>query len=109
MGCCLIATALTSANGWEEGDFVVCGEWRGPGGEFLIAGGNQRGAIVRELGVLRGVARKKGFDWRVRGEVDIVFGAAEDFFKAPEEEDFDADGRGCGWHGLIVACVGGGG
>ncbi len=73
-----------------------------PGGEFLIAGGHERGAIFCELGIAGGINGEKLFDGGGAGEVDGILGVAGDFFEAAEEEDFDANGLGDGGHGGIV-------
>ena len=80
-----------------------------PGGEFLIARSDQRGTEAGELRVARAIMGEELFDARTVGEVDRVFGAADDFLEAAEEKDFDAHGLRSGWHKRIVARAGGGG
>jgi len=41
-------------------------------------------------------------DARAVGEIGKIFGAADNFFKAAEEEDFDAHGLRSAWHKGIV-------
>jgi hypothetical protein len=95
-------SASAAAHGREEGDFVAGVERRVPSGEFLIAGGNKRGAEFGELRMARGVEDEELFDGGGVGGGDGFLGVAEDFLEAAEEEDFEANGLGDGGHGGIV-------
>jgi len=94
--------ASAAAHGRKEGDFVAGVERSVPGGEFLVTGGDERGAEFCELGMAGGEKGEELFDGGGVGGSDGFFGVAEDFFQAAEEEDFDANGLGDGWHGGIV-------
>jgi hypothetical protein len=102
MGC-----ASAAAHGREEGDFVAGVESSVPGGEFLIAGGDQGGAKFCELRVARGVESEELFDGGGIGRGEGFLGVADDFFEATEEEDFEGDRLGNGGHGEIVTCMAG--
>lgn len=78
-----------------------------PGGEFLIAGGDERGAVFCELGIAGGVQGEELFDGRGAGGFNPFLSAADDFFEAAEEEDFDANGLGNGGHRGIVTRIDG--
>jgi hypothetical protein len=82
-----MACASAAAHGREEGDFVTGVESRVPGGEFLIAGGDQGGAKFCELRVARGVESEELFDGGGIGRGEGFLGVADDFFEATEEED----------------------
>ena len=75
--------------------------WR----EFLIAGGDQRRAVLFQFGVTAGIVGKKRFDIGLDRKVYGFLGALEDFFQAPEKQDLDADRLGNGRHETIVTCV----
>jgi hypothetical protein len=92
-----------SADWRKEGDFVAGMERGAPVGEFLIARSNQRGAEAGELWMARAIVGEELLDARAVGKVGEIFGAADDFFKAAEKEDFDAHGLRSGWHKRIVA------
>ena len=91
-----------AAHRWQEGDFVAGVEWRVPGGEFLIAGGDERRAELCELGMARGIESEELLDRCGAGGVHRFFGEADDFFQAAKEEDFDTNGLGNGGHRRIV-------
>ena len=77
-------------------------ERRVPGGEFLIPGGAERGAVFCDLGIAGGIQSEELFDsGGVRG-VDRILGAADEVLEAAEEEDFEASGLGNGGHRGIV-------
>jgi hypothetical protein len=85
------AVYLAAAHGRQERDFVAGMERRAPSGKFLVARGDYGSAETRELGMAGGVASEESFDKRAFGEVDGVFGAADNFLEAAEEEHLDAD------------------
>ena len=80
-------------------------EGRVPGGEFLVAGGDERRAVFCELGMAGGIQSKELFDGGGVGGVDRVFGLADEVLEAAEEEDFEASGLGNGGHKGIVTRV----
>jgi hypothetical protein len=94
--------ALAAAHGRQEGDFVAGAERSVPGGEFLIAGGDEGGAELGELGMAVGVEGEELLDGGGVGGGDGFFGVAEDFLEAAEEENFEANGLRDGGHGGIV-------
>jgi len=57
----------------------------------------------------RAVMGEELLDARAVGELDRIFGAADDIFEAAEKEDFDAHGLRSGWHKRIVTRAAGGG
>ena len=77
----------------------------GPWSELLITGGDQRRAILPQLGVTIGVVGKKRFDVGLGREVYGVLGESGDLFEAAEKENLDADGLGDGRHETIVTRV----
>jgi hypothetical protein len=90
--------ALAAAHGREEGDFVAGVERSVPGGEFLVAGGDERGAKFCEFGNLRDKVGEELLDGGGIRNLQRFLGVAGNFLKAAEEEDFDADGLGNRWH-----------
>jgi len=96
---------LAAAHGREEGDFVAGMESRVPGGEFLIAGGHQRGAEVSQVGIPGGKVGKELLDRSSVGKLKRFLGVADDFLESAKEEDFDADGLRNRWHRRIVTRV----
>ena len=102
MGC-----ASAAAHGREESDFVAGVEWSVPGGEFLVAGGDERRTKFCELGMARGVKSEELFDGGRVGGGKGFLGMADDFFETAEEEDFEADRLGNSGHGEIVTCMAG--
>jgi hypothetical protein len=76
-----------------------------PGGELLIAGGDQRRAILLKFGVTASIAGKKRFDIGVGRKIYGGLGESGDLFEAPEKENLNADRLGSGRHGTIVTCV----
>lgn len=105
----VMANALAAAHGREEADFVTGVERSVPGGEFLVAGGDEGGAEFCELGMAGGVEGEELLDGGGVGGGDGFLGVAEDFLEAAEEEDFEANGLGDGGHGGIVTRAAGGG
>jgi hypothetical protein len=99
----------TSADWGKKSDFIAGVQCRAPGGEFLIARSDQRGAEAGELGMARAVMGEELLDARTVGEVDGIFRAADDFFEAAEEENFNAHGLRNRRHRRIVARAVGGG
>jgi len=73
-----------------------------PGGEFLIAGGDERRSVFCKLGIAGGIKSEELFDGGGVGGVDRVLGAADEVLEAAEEQDFEASGLGNGGHGGIV-------
>jgi len=73
----------------------------------LIAGGDYRGAVFREFGILTDVGVEELFDGGVGWEIDAVFLEAGEIFEASKEENFNANGLGGGWHKGIVTRSGG--
>jgi len=98
----VIVDGLAAAHGREEGDFIAGVERSVPGGEFLVAGGDERGAEFCELGMAGGVESEELLDGGGVGGGDGFLGVAEDFFEAAKEEDFEANGLSDGGHGGIV-------
>jgi hypothetical protein len=90
--------ALAAAYGGKKGDFVAGMERSVPGGEFLVAGGDERGAKFCEFGNLRDKVGEELLDGSGVRNFQRFFGVAGNFLEATEEEDFDADGLGNGWH-----------
>jgi hypothetical protein len=76
-----------------------------PRRELLIAGGDQRRAILTEFGIAADVVGKNGFDVGLGREVYGVLGESGDLFEATEKENLDADQLGYGRHETIVTCV----
>jgi hypothetical protein len=99
--------ASAAAHGREESDFVAGVERSVPGGEFLVAGSDERRAEFCELGMARGVESEELFDGGGFGGGEGFLGVADDFFQTAEEEDFEANGLGNGGHGEIVTCMAG--
>jgi hypothetical protein len=98
-----------SADRGKEGDFVAGVERRAPSGEFAIVRGDQRGAEAGELGMASAIVGEELLDARAVGEVDRIFGAADNLCQAAEEEDFDAHGLCSAWHkGIVTPAAGGG-
>jgi len=72
-----MAECISRRSRGEEGDFVTGMEGSVPGGEFLIAGGDERRSVfwqARDCG--RHKRAKKLFDGGGVGGVDRVLGAA---------------------------------
>src|SRR5712664_2752315 len=95
-------SALAAAHGMKEGDFVAGAERRVPGGEFLVAGGDERRAVFCELGIPGGIKSEELFDGGGVCGVDRVLGLADEVLEAAEGEDFQANGLGNGGHRGIV-------
>jgi hypothetical protein len=89
---CRHIDASAATYGREKRDFVAGEERRIPGGEFLVARSDHRGAVFCELGMARGVESEKLLDGRGVGELGGVFGMAGEFLEAAEKEDGDANG-----------------
>lgn len=75
--------------------------WR----KLLIAGSDQRRAILPEVGVTAGIVGKKRFDIGFGRKVYGVLGASSDLLQATEKQNLDAYGLGNGRHETIVTCV----
>jgi hypothetical protein len=98
-----------SADWREKGNFVAGVERGAPGSEFLITRGDQRRAEAGELGMSSAVMGEELLDARAVGELDRVFGAADDIFETTEEKNFDAHGLRSAWHkGIVTRAPGGG-
>jgi len=97
----------TSATAYrrQEGNFVAGMQNSVPRRELLIAGGDQRRAILPQFGVASGTVSEKRFDIGLRRELYGFLGASGDVFQTAEKENFDADGLGDGRHETIVTCV----
>jgi hypothetical protein len=83
--------ALAAAHGREKGDFVAGTERRIPGGEFLIARSDHRGAVFHELGMARRVESEKLLDRGGVGELSGVLGVAGELLEAAEKQDLYAN------------------
>jgi hypothetical protein len=81
-----------AAHGRKEGDFIAGMERGVPGGEFLIARSDDGGAVFGEVGNALGEKSEELLDGGGVLEFHGIFGAAQEFFEAPKEKDFDADG-----------------
>jgi len=77
-------------------------EGRVPGGEFLVAGGDERRAVICELGIAGGIKSEELFDGGGVGGVYRILGATDEVLETAEEEDFEASGLGNGGHRGIV-------
>src|SRR6266446_5892960 len=88
-------SGLPAAHGRKERDFIAGMKGRVPGGEFLIAGGDERRPVFGKLGIAGGIKSEELFDGGGVGGVDRILGAAD-------EEDFEASGLGDGVHRGIV-------
>jgi hypothetical protein len=53
---------LTTAYRWKESNLIAGLDWSVPGGEFLVAGGDEGRAKADKFGVSGGIVRKKGFN-----------------------------------------------
>jgi len=95
-------SALAAAHGRKEGNFVAGMEGRVPGGEFLVAGGYERRAVICELGIAGDIKSKELFDGGGVGGVYRILGATDEVLETAEEEDFEASGLGNGGHRGIV-------
>jgi hypothetical protein len=102
-GCC---HGYTSAAAYrrQEGNFIASMKNGVPWRELLIAGGDQRRAILPEFGIAAGVVGKKRFDVGLGREVYGVLDESGDLFEATEKENLDADRLGYGRHETIVTC-----
>jgi hypothetical protein len=94
-----------TAYGRQEGNFIAGMEDSVPRRELLIAGGDQRRAILLKFGVTADVLGKKRFDICLGREVYGFVRASGDFFQASEKQNLDADRLGNGRHETIVTCV----
>jgi hypothetical protein len=90
----------------KEGDFVAVLEQSIPGGEFLVAGGDERRAEGGQFTVAGGVVREDIGDCGAFAKFDGIFAAAEQIFNLAEEENSYANGLGDGWHTRIVTRAG---
>jgi len=75
----------------EKGDFVAGTERRIPGGKFLVARSDNRGAVFCKLGMTRGIEGKKLLDGRGIGELEGILGMAGEFLEAAEKQDLHAN------------------
>ena len=91
VGECRHVDASAAAHGREKRDFVAGAERRIPGGEFLVARSDNRGAVFCELGMPRGVESEELLDRRGICELHGMLGMAGEFLKAAEKEDRDAN------------------
>jgi hypothetical protein len=91
-----------AAHGGEKGNFVAGAERSIPGSKFLVAGGDNRGAVFCKLGVARGVMGEELLDGRGIGEFKRILDLAGEFLEAAEKEDLDANRLGDWWHRGIV-------
>jgi hypothetical protein len=82
---CRLNPVLAATDRREESDFIVGGEGSGPSGEFLVPRGDEGSSKVGEPGMAGCVAGEKRLDWRAIGNINRVFGTAENFLKATEE------------------------
>ena len=94
--------ALTTTDGWKEGNLVARMERSIPGSEFLVARGDNGRAESCEFGIFLGVESKELFDCGSVGNVQGFFSMSGEVFEAAEEEDLDANGLGDGGHNWIV-------
>jgi len=96
----------TSATAYrrQEGNFIASMKDGIPRREFLIAGGDERRAVLLKFGVTAGIAGKERFDIGLRGEVYGFVGAPSDLLQAAEKQNLDADRLGNGRHDTIVTC-----
>jgi len=83
--------ASAAAHGREKGDFVAGAQRSIPGGEFLVARSDYRGAVFCELGVARRVDSEKLFDCRGVSQLGGVLGVAGELFETAEKEDRHAN------------------
>jgi hypothetical protein len=94
-----------TAYGWQEGNFIASMKNGVPRCELLIAGRDQRRAVLLKFGVTAGILGKEGFDIGLGRKVDGFLGASGDLFQAAEKQNLDADRLGNGRHETIVTCV----
>ena len=92
MGVRIHEDALTTTDGWKEGNLVARMERSIPGSEFLIARSDNGGAEFCELGIFSGVKSKELFDCGGVGNVQGFFSMSSEVFETAEEEDLDANG-----------------
>lgn len=74
-----------AAYGREKRDFVAGAERGIPGGEFLVARSDHRGAVFCDLGMARGVESEKLLDRHSVCELDGILGMAGEFLEAAEK------------------------
>jgi hypothetical protein len=80
-------SALAATHGREKGNFIAGMERSGPRSKFLVARGYQRSAETSEFRVIHSIVGEKRLDRRAIGELDGIFGLADDFFEPSEEKD----------------------
>jgi hypothetical protein len=97
-------TSATTYGG-QEGYFIASTKNGVPWCELLIAGRDQRGAVLLKFGITAGILGKKRFDIGLGCQVHGFLGASGDFFQAAEKQHLDTDGLGKGRHEKIVTCV----
>ncbi len=74
-----------AAHGRQKGDFVAGAQRRIPGGEFLVARSDYRGAILCQLRMARSVKSEELLDRCCVGGLDGILGVACELFEAAEE------------------------
>jgi hypothetical protein len=94
-----------TAYGWQEGNLIASVKDGIPGRELLIAGSDQRRAILLKFGVPADIAGKKRLDVGLGGKVYGFMGATGNLFQATEEQHLNSDRLGNGRHETIVTCV----
>src|SRR5882724_1713590 len=111
MGRGAIDLASAAAYWGQKGDFVAGLERGVPGGEFLVAGCDQRGTVPGKFRATRNKLGEEVFDARTGCQLDRFFRTAGNFFQAPEEEGLYADRRfyvgGChaAHQGIVTRCA----
>jgi len=96
---------LATAYRRQKGNFIASMKDGIPCRKFLIAGGDQRRAVLLKVGITAGIVGKKRFDIGLGAEVYGFVGTPGDFFQAAEEQNLDADRLGNGRHETIVTCA----
>ncbi len=79
--------ASAAAHRWQKRNFVTAAERRIPGGEFLVARSDNRGAVFCKLGMARGIQTEELLDRRGVCELGGVLGMASEFLEAAEKQD----------------------
>ena len=83
--------ASAATHGREKCDFIAGMERRIPGGEFLVAGSDERGTEFGEIGMACDALREELLDRRGISQLDIFLRATNNFFQPAKEEHFYAD------------------
>jgi hypothetical protein len=76
---------LATAYRRQEGNFIASMKDGIPRREFLIAGSDERRAVLLKFGVTASIAGKERFDIGLRGEVYGFVGAPGDLLQAAEK------------------------